>query len=96
MAKATMADSNSLDAVKAAAAAKPSITPSRLRALIRAGLVAAIVAAGVLAMTETFEASRKCRGGFSRGFSADFDLYRCELIIRLLRAGSQIIKIPLP
>jgi hypothetical protein len=90
-----MTDSNTLDAVQAAAAGRPPISPSRMRTLIRAGVVAALVMAGVVAMMETFEASRNCHGAFSRDFSADFDVYRCQLIVRLLKAGSQI-QIPLP
>jgi hypothetical protein len=76
------------------AIAKPSAA-SWLRLLIVLGLMSALVIAATVAAMETFKASRKCHGAFSRGFSAGFDIYRCDLIIRIVPSGTQIT-IPLP
>ena len=39
--------------------------------------------------------SRECGGAFSPGFSAGFDRYHCEIVIRTVKDGHQI-KLPLP
>ena len=66
-----------------------------LRRLVVRGLLVAIVVAGVIAALDTLRISRECGGAFSRGFSAGFDRYHCELVIRATKGGYQI-KIPLP
>lgn len=66
-----------------------------IRRRVRAGLLVAIVVAGVVAMLETATISRECGGAFSRAFSAAFDRFHCELVIRLARGGYKF-KIPLP
>jgi hypothetical protein len=60
-----------------------------LRRLVRAGLLFAIVVAGVVAMLRSFEASKECRGAFSAGFSNGFDRYRCNLKLRLIENGPE-------
>jgi hypothetical protein len=66
-----------------------------LRRLVVVGLLLAIVVAGVVAALETFKISRDCGGAFSRGFSAGFDRYHCELVFRSIKGGYQT-KVPLP
>jgi hypothetical protein len=63
--------------------------------LFRLGLLAALIFA-VSADTQQFEASRDCRGSFSRDFfSKDFDRYRCDLVVK--KIGSDFkIRVPLP
>jgi hypothetical protein len=73
----------------ATAIAKP-FAAGWLRLLIVSGLMSALVIAGSVAAMETFEASRKCHGAFSRGSSAGFDVYRCDLIIRIIPSGTQV------
>jgi hypothetical protein len=65
-----------------------------LRWAIRAGLVCAFALALALT-TIQLDVSRNCRGGFSRGFSNGFDVYRCELVVRKIGTNSQF-RIPLP
>jgi hypothetical protein len=66
-----------------------------LRRSVRAGLLAAIIVAGVAASVDTFQVSRECGGAFSQGFSASFDRYHCDLVIRSLKTDYQI-KVPPP
>ena len=78
------------------AARAASLRPADfLRRLVLVGLLLAIVVAGVIAALETFKISRECGGAFSQGFSAGFDRYRCQLVIRTTKGRYQI-KIPLP
>jgi hypothetical protein len=73
---------------------KPSLV-GWLRLLIVVGVLAALVIAGAVALIDTLRTSRNCHGGFSRGFSAGFDTHRCEIILRLVKVGTQIM-IPVP
>jgi len=66
------------------AAIKPSAA-GWLRVLIALG----ILAAATVAAMETVRVSRNCHGGFSSGFSAGFDTYRCEIIVRSVQLGAQ-------
>jgi hypothetical protein len=79
------------------AKARTSAVPERpadfFLVLVRAGLLFAIVTAGAVAMS-SFKASKECRGAFSRGFSGDFDTFRCELKLRLI--GGPELTLPLP
>lgn len=75
-------------------AARPR-TADWLRRFVGAGLIAAILVAGVVAIMDTFHVSRECTGAFSRAFSAGFNQYHCELKIRSLKTDHQI-KISLP
>jgi hypothetical protein len=44
---------------------------------------------------DSIEASKDCRGSFSRDFSNGFDRYRCDLVVR--KIGSDFkIQVPLP
>ena len=61
-----------------------------LRRLVRAGLLFAIVVAGVVAMLHSFEASKECRGAFSGGFSNGYDRYRCGLKLRIIEDGPEL------
>ena len=65
-----------------------------LKRLVMAGLLAAIIVAGVAAMLSTLKISRECDGAFSAGFSAGFGRYHCELGIRTIRGGIKL-RIPL-
>jgi hypothetical protein len=73
--------------VRSAAILRPS---DWLRRLVCAGLLFAIVVAGMVAMLHSFEASKECRGAFSNGFSNGFDRYRCELKLRIIENGPQL------
>ena len=65
---------------------------SFLRLLAMFGL--AFVVAAVVLLPQ-FSVSRECRGGaFSARFSGDFDVRRCEVVVR--RFGDDMIRIPLP
>jgi hypothetical protein len=66
-----------------------------LHRLVRAGVLTAIVVAGVVTALESARVSRDCHGAFSRAFSAAFDRYRCELVVRPGNSGREI-RIPLP
>ena len=50
--------------------------------LVRAGLVCAIIAVGLVAL-HGFEISKECHGAFDRAFSGGFDRYNCDLKIRI-------------
>jgi hypothetical protein len=65
-----------------------------LRWAVRAGLVCAFALALALTAIQ-LDVSRDCRGGFSRGFSSGFDIYRCELLVRKIGTNAQF-RIPLP
>ncbi len=52
-----------------------------LRRLVVAGVLIAIVVAGVAAALDTLRIARQCGGAFSRAFNAGFDRYHCELVI---------------
>jgi hypothetical protein len=65
-----------------------------LRWAIRAGLAWAFVLALALTAIQ-LDVSRACRGGFSRGFSRGFDVYRCELVVRKIGTNAQF-RISLP
>jgi hypothetical protein len=54
-------------------------------------IVLGVVIAGVVALHETLRTSWKCDGAFSSGFSADYDVHHCELIIRFVKIGTQIM-----
>jgi hypothetical protein len=64
------------------------------RRLVRAGLTAALVFA-LSADVMQFEASKECRGGFSSGFGAGFDVHRCAMVIRKTGSDAEM-RIPLP
>jgi hypothetical protein len=65
-----------------------------LRWAIRLGLIPAIVFA--LSSTATqFDASRECRGAFSRAFSNGFDRYHCAVVVQHIPTEFKI-QIPLP
>jgi hypothetical protein len=67
-----------------------------LRRLIIKGLLGfAIVTTAVLAVFQTFETSRECKGSFGSGFSSGFDVYRCALRVRILPDGPKF-DVPLP
>jgi hypothetical protein len=66
----------------------------RWRRLVRVGWIPALVFA-LSGDVMQFEASRECRGGaFSSGFSAGFDVRRCNVVVR--RFGDDLFKVPLP
>jgi hypothetical protein len=66
-----------------------------MRGLVHAGLVAALMIA-LAASLPAFNANRECRGGaFSSGFSAGFDIKRCDLVIRK-NGGDVVLRIRLP
>ncbi|WP_298111482.1 hypothetical protein [Bradyrhizobium sp.] len=68
--------------------------PVSLRWLVVAGLIPALVLALVVAVWST-EAKKECRGGaFSNGFSAAFDVRKCDLVLEV--EGQEITQIPLP
>jgi len=54
----------------------------RIARLVRAGVLFALLIAGVLAL-HSFQVSRECRAAFSRGFSNGFAVYHCDLKIRI-------------
>jgi hypothetical protein len=58
-----------------------------VRRLVLAGLMAALVFA-VSADVMRFEWRKECRGDFSSGFSRDFDVRRCDLVVR--RVGGDL------
>ena len=60
--------------------------------LVLVGLLLAIVVAGVIAALETFKISRECGGAFSQGFSAGFDRYHCQLVIRTTQGRSVLVR----
>ena len=69
--------------------------PFVFRRLVLAGLLPAFVLALVIALW-LFDAKRECRGGaFSSGFSAAFDVRKCDLVVRRI-GGEEIARIPLP
>jgi len=74
--------------VKSSAILRPSDWLGRL---VRAGLPCAIVIAGVVAMLKSFETSKECQGAFSSGFSNGFDRYHCELKLRVIENGPELI-----
>lgn len=45
--------------------------------------------------TQLFDATKECRGAFSSGFSAGFDVYRCRLTIKAVGTDLKF-SIPLP
>ena len=64
-----------------------------MRRMVLAGLSALI--AGLAVELPRFDAKKECRAGaFSSGFSNDFDVRRCDLVIR--KFGSEIARVPLP
>jgi hypothetical protein len=70
------------------------ILVSWIKFLVGVGLLAGLVAAAVIWLPQ-FSASKECRGGaFGSGFSAGFDVKRCELVVR--RFGDPLLKTPLP
>jgi hypothetical protein len=81
--------------ITAAAQAQRVRPADWLHRLVVAGLALALVIAGVVAALDTLRVSRQCGGAFSRAFSAAFDRYHCEIVIRSLKSGRQI-KLPLP
>jgi hypothetical protein len=66
-----------------------------LHRLVIAGLALALIVTAVVAALDTFRVSRQCGGAFSRAFSAGFDRYHCDVVIRSLKSDWQI-KFPLP
>jgi hypothetical protein len=65
----------------------------RVHWLIWVGLIGALVAAMVAAFP--FEVLKECRGGaFSAGFSREFDVRRCDLVVR--RGAYLMARIRLP
>jgi hypothetical protein len=59
------------------------------------GVLAALAIAGVFALIDTIEMSRRCQGGaFSSGFSDGFDTRRCKMIVRFVKVGLEAM-IPL-
>jgi hypothetical protein len=65
--------------------------PADLRWLILLCLLPALVLALVVALWQ-FDASKKCRGAFSTGFSSGFDRHQCDLIIR---SKGEEVRLPL-
>jgi hypothetical protein len=65
-----------------------------VRRLVLAGLLAALVFA-VSADVMRFELRKECRGDFSSGFSRDFDVRRCNVVVRSL-GGDLELHLPLP
>lgn len=66
--------------------------PISLRWLVLAGLIPALALVVALWSTET---KRECRGGaFSSGFSASFDVRKCDLVVRT--GGDEIARISIP
>ncbi len=77
---------------------KPQMTQTKamrpvdwLRRLVVAGIICGILIAGVIAALQTFEAKRECRGAFDGGFSNGFDRYYCNLRIKFIQAGSELL-----
>jgi hypothetical protein len=65
-----------------------------VRWLVRAGVMSA-VALTLYVVLAQFSGAKECRGGaFSTGFSAGFDIRRCDFVVR--RFGSEIGRISLP
>jgi len=65
-----------------------------VRWLVRVGMFPALVFA-LAQDVHQFEASKDCRGSFSRGFGNGFDRYRCDLVAK--KIGSDLkVRIPLP
>lgn len=68
--------------------------PELIRSAVRAGLIAAFVAAMMLTANQ-FETFRDCHGAFSRAFSNGFDRYRCDLGIRHVVTSYELM-LPIP
>jgi hypothetical protein len=66
----------------------------RFRRWVRAGLIPALVVA-VSGDVAQLERSKECRGDFSYGFSRDFDVRHCDLVVR--RVGGDLeLRLSLP
>jgi len=65
-----------------------------LHRLVLAGLQVAVIVAGVAAAYQTIELKRDCHGAFSRGFSAAFDRYHCDPVLKF--KGGIELRVPLP
>jgi hypothetical protein len=64
-----------------------------IRWLVRAGVMSGLAFALYIVVAQ-FSASKECRGGaFSAAFSRDFDVRRCDLVVR--RFGHEIARVPL-
>jgi hypothetical protein len=71
-----------------------SVRDFRLRRrLVLAGVILAFVAASVVALWP-YEASKECRGAFSAAFRRDFDVRRCDLVVKRTGVGV-VVRIPL-
>jgi hypothetical protein len=66
-----------------------------IRWLVRAGVMSGVAFALYIVLAQ-FSASKECRGGaFSAAFSRDFDVRRCDLVVK--RFGRDIgLRISLP
>jgi hypothetical protein len=62
---------------------------------VRLGLLFAIVIAAAAAIPARARISRECNGAFSRGFNAGFDVYHCDLVLRLA-ANGPALRVRLP
>jgi hypothetical protein len=67
-------------------------TADLVRRLALAGLMAALVFA---VSADRFEWRKECRGDFGPGFSRDFDVRRCNVVVRSL-GGDLELHLPLP
>jgi hypothetical protein len=67
----------------------------RVRGLVRAGVMSGVVFVLYIVLAQ-FSAAKECRGGaFSADFSRDFDVRRCNVVVR--RFGRDIgVHVPLP
>jgi hypothetical protein len=73
-------------------AVRPTKPADLVRRMVLAGLSALVV--GLAVELPRFDA-KECRGGaFSSGFSIDFDVRRCDLVIH--KTGREIARVPLP
>ena len=63
------------------------------RRYVLIGLLPALLVAGYLALAP-YSAERKCHeGDFSAAFSSDFDVRRCNLVVK--RFGADVFKLPI-
>ena len=71
-----------------------SILISWLRFLVVVGLLAGLGVAAMIWLPQ-FSASKACHGGdFGAGFSTDFRVKRCDVVVR--RLGDEVFRLPLP
>jgi hypothetical protein len=80
--------------VKTIAVPLPISPAIRLRRLVRHGLLPALAFA-LAADSQLVDISKECRGAFSSGFSAGFDVHRCKMTIQGVGTNLKI-SIPMP